>query len=470
MANNLVITQEGVVPTPPQVIREQIQSEIENTVPDYTASLPGTLIEDLLSTCCGCAVFIEQAKVDLINSISPSTANEALLDQLGVVYGIIRKSGSSGSAYVVFTGTAGFIVPRGFIISDGIHRFIVQNDTVINQEGSSGQVYVLAQDTSVFDIPANTITKIESSVRNDIKLTVTNPQIGIIGSKAESYADYRARIMNAGIVTSTATPTMIRTKLLAIPNVQQRLLSIIANGDGYSVICGGGDPYDVANAIFQSIPTTGILKPSVIDVSRFDKGNPTVMYTNLIHGLKDGDLVTFSGLGFNDLQNKRFKAKILTANSFSIPVDTTNFSDYTGGLILNQNIRNRSIILRDGVDSYTIPFVVPLQQQVEVQLIWNTDVESSLYVGAISNTTIPLIVQYINGISIGDSINLYEVEKIFLEGVNQVVNQNLVTNIEILIFIDGVQQEPLPKENIIRGDPQSYFYTTEEKIVVTDGK
>lgn len=467
---NLNITQAGVSPTSPQAIRDQIQAKIENEVPDYTANLPGTLIEDMLSTCGGSLVFINQAQVDLINSIAPSTANEALLDQLGMVYGISRKSGTNGSAYVIFTGTPGFIIPRGFIVSDGIHRFSVQEDTVVAQNGSSGQVYVLAQDSDTFDMPANTITKIESSVRSDVELSVTNPQVGMIGTTAETTTQYRSRIMEAGLVTSTATPTMIRTRLLSIDGVQERLLSIVVNGDGYSVICGGGDPYDVANAIFQTIPTIGILKPSEIQVSRLDKGNPTVIYTNLTHGLKTSDVVSFSGDGYSFLQNQQFTITVLSDNSFSIPVDTIDAEDYTGGLILDTNVRNRLVILRDGVDSYTVPFIVPLQEEVSIQLIWKMEDDSSLYVGAISNTTVPLIVEYINQIRIGEVINLYEIQKIFLDGVDQVFNQNLITKIDILVFINGVQQKPTSSENIIRGDPQSYFYTKSENITVTDGK
>jgi hypothetical protein len=41
--------------------------------------------------------------------------------------------------------------------------------------------------------------------------------------------------------------------------VSPRLISVLQNGAYYEVICGGGDPFAVANAIYQSVSTTGLL-------------------------------------------------------------------------------------------------------------------------------------------------------------------------------------------------------------------
>lgn len=464
----LQITQKGIISTDPADIRQAIISSIQEKVPDYTANLPGTLIEDLLSTSVGCLVFIDQAKVDLINSIAPSTANEALLDQIGIVYGLNRKQATNGSAYVIFKGTPGFVIPRGFIISDGVHRFYVQEASVINSTGSSNQVYAVSDDDSVFDIPAHTITKIETSVRNDVTLEVDNLQDGIPGQDYESEVEYRSRLMEAAKIASTGTPSMIKTKLLNIEGVRERLLSVMPNGDGYSVIVGGGDPVEIANAIFQTIPTIGILKPSVIAISGIKKGNPTVISTNIAYGLQTGDKVSFTG-NYPDLVGKEFKITYLTDNSFSIPVDTSQSLDYQGGLTLNQNSRNVNVLLRDGVDNYSIPFIVPLQQKIAIQLIWHTEVDSSLYVSAIASITIPLMVQYINNIRIGEGINLYEIEKIFLNGVDEVFNQNFITKIDVSISINDIPQPNSELNKVIKGDPQSYFYVKRDDIVVTGG-
>jgi hypothetical protein len=44
-------------------------------VPDYTANLPGSLIEDISSTDVQALATIDQARVDAINSFSPYGAN-----------------------------------------------------------------------------------------------------------------------------------------------------------------------------------------------------------------------------------------------------------------------------------------------------------------------------------------------------------------------------------------------------------
>ena len=50
--------------------------------PDYTANLPGSLIEDIASTDVGALTGIDQARVDAINSVTPYGANAFVLAQL----------------------------------------------------------------------------------------------------------------------------------------------------------------------------------------------------------------------------------------------------------------------------------------------------------------------------------------------------------------------------------------------------
>lgn len=464
---DLTINQAGISPKNPVDIRKDLIASIKEKSPEFTAELPGTLIEDILSTSIGCLLFIDQAKSDLINSISASTANEALLDQIGSVYGISRKQKTNANAYVVFRGTSGFVIPKGLIVSDGVHRFYVQEADVVNSLGNSELVYVVSDDDSIFDIPANTITKIESSIRSDLTLTVSNPQDGNPGQEIEDEASYRERLMDAGQVASIGTIQMIKTRILSINGVIPRLLSVVSTLKGYSVIVGGGDPVEVANAIFQTIPTIGILQPSIINISKIDNGNPTVIYTNLAHGLHTGDEVSFSGTDeYPSLINSKFPITYINDNSFSIPVDTSGGKNYGGGLILDQNVRNINIILQDGADSYGIPFIVPLKQKVSIQLTWYTNFDSNIYNSLISTTIIPLITQYINNIRIGEPISKYRIENIFLNEVNSIFNQNLITKIDIVVFINNVAQSNLESNKIIQGDPQSYFETSDSDISI----
>ena len=84
----LVMTSEGPVPTPPATLRAQLVDSVASTNPDYTANLPGSLIEDIASTDVGALVTMDQARVDAINSVTPYGANAFVLGQLGAQFGI----------------------------------------------------------------------------------------------------------------------------------------------------------------------------------------------------------------------------------------------------------------------------------------------------------------------------------------------------------------------------------------------
>lgn len=116
----VVVTQGGAQPTPVTTLYEKLISQVAARVPDYTANLPPALVTDLASTATGALAIIDQAMVDLINSVTPYGANIPLLLQLGEIYGVTRGTGSNTSVYVVFTGDPGFVIPKVFVSRTGI--------------------------------------------------------------------------------------------------------------------------------------------------------------------------------------------------------------------------------------------------------------------------------------------------------------------------------------------------------------
>src|ERR1017187_1073134 len=110
------ITSAGAQPTPPATLLNNLLTAVSAEVPNYTASLPGSLIEDLSSTAVGALVMIDQATVDLINSNTPATSNPLTLMQQGQQMGITQGLLSNSSAYCLFTGIVGYAIVQGFII------------------------------------------------------------------------------------------------------------------------------------------------------------------------------------------------------------------------------------------------------------------------------------------------------------------------------------------------------------------
>ena len=114
-----VITAAGLQPQSPATLRANLVAAVAAQNPGYTADLPGSLIEDIASTDVGALVVCDQARVDLVNSLSPYAANAQLLIQLGNISGVQQGTTSNTSVYVVFSGTVGFVVSPGFTVSDG---------------------------------------------------------------------------------------------------------------------------------------------------------------------------------------------------------------------------------------------------------------------------------------------------------------------------------------------------------------
>ena len=271
----LNITEAGAIPTPPATINALIIENVSAIVPDYTANLPGTLIEDLSSTVTAALAQIDQARVDAVNSLAEPTMSPYVLNQLGQAEGIPQGQETNTSAYVVFSGPAGYLIVPGFIVSDGTHQYAVQDGGTIGSSGSSSPLYVVATQSGIWTPGANTITQIVTSVPSGYTITVTNPNSGTPGSSAQTVAAYRSQVMQARISTVQGTASTLRTLVGQVAGVNPRLISVLQASGGWEVIVGGGDPYQVAGAIYQ-----GVLDLGSIVGSQTTSRNVTVSITS----------------------------------------------------------------------------------------------------------------------------------------------------------------------------------------------
>ncbi|MEJ0016828.1 MAG: baseplate J/gp47 family protein [Acetobacteraceae bacterium] len=171
-------------------------------------------------------MLIDQARVDLVNSLTPYAANPWLLNQLGQVYGVPRSAATTTSAFVQFSGPPGFVVAQGFVVSDGAHQYTVTDGGIIRSDGTSPVLAVLAVQPGSWAVPAGTITQLVTSVPSTIALTVTNPQDGIGAAAAEPEENYRVRVLRAGLAASQGMARFLKTLLTNVQGVQARLVSV----------------------------------------------------------------------------------------------------------------------------------------------------------------------------------------------------------------------------------------------------
>jgi len=469
---NIAVGATGAVPSSPVSLWENLITMVAAINPGYTV-LPGGLIEDLASTATYAIALLDSAAVETINSLTPFGANPYILTELGNIYGVTPAQSTNTSVYVVFSSaTVGVQIPQGYLVSDGTNQYQVQEGGVIESGGTSQPLYCLATQPGSFPVPANAVTTIVSSVPPAVTLTCDNPQPGTPSAGAQTQAEYAALVLQAGLVSAQGTGRMAKSLLQSVPGVQPRLVSVKqVNGGGWEVICGGGDPYAVANAIFQSGLDISTLVGSTIGITGITKANPGVVTTNLNHGLTTGQAnVNIAGvLGMTAANGGPYTVTVITPTTFSFGVDTTGFGTYTSGGVVTPNSRNVSVNLDDYPDTYTIPFVNPPAQTVIIQLDWSTISPNFVSASAVSQLGTTALVNYINSIPVGAPINLNAADAAFVNAVVGLFDNNpsLISALSWTISINGVATSPLAGTFLVQGDPESYFTCVASAVTIT---
>lgn len=465
-----VMGPEGLLPTSPVAIRQALLSLVASTNPGYTANLPGSLIEDISSTDVAAIALADAARVELVNSLTPYAANDYLLRQLGNIYGVPLGRDSTTSVQVVFSGSVGFVISAGFTVSDGTYQYVVQTGGVIGTDGTSASIFALATTQGSWAVPPGTVTQLVTSVPDAVTLSVTNPEAGLPGTGAQTAEQYRAQVLQAGRAVSQGMPSALRTALQAVEGVQARLVSVRQQSSGWEVICGGGDPYQVAYAIFISLFDVSSLVGSTIAVTDISQDNPGVVTTDLNHGYTTGDDVTLDDVvGMTEVNGNTYTATVIDEKSFSIGVDTTGFGAYVSGGVCTPNDRNQEVSIYDFPDSYVIRYVQPPQQLVDISVTWNTTSPNLVPPAAVAQLGSPALVDYVMNVVVGQPMNLYEMQTAFQAAVASLVPPEQLTRMVFAVSINGVGVSPIAGTGIIEGDPESYFYTDSTRIDIVQG-
>ncbi|AOJ69331.1 hypothetical protein WS83_20425 [Burkholderia sp. MSMB2042] len=464
------MTAAGPVATDPATLRQNLVNDVAAEVPDYTANLPGSLIEDVASTDVGALTTIDQARVEAVNSVTPYGANAFVLAQLGAQFGVPQGTSANGNVYVVFSGPAGYVLPPGFVVSDGSNQYALQDGGVIQSTGQSAQLYAVATNNGTFAIPANTVNQIVTSLPSEYVglISVNNPGAGVAATSAESPQTYRGRVLQAGQVASVGTPAFLKTLLGKINGVQQRLISINQVTGGWQVVCGGGDAYAVAAAILQGVADIALLQGSRLGITGMTNANPVVIQTNLAAGYTVGQTFTVTGATPSAF-NGTYTVAAISGTSITTSTNGTGFGTYTGGATFSSNPRNVNVSLFQNPNTYNIPFVNPPQQVVTLAVTWNTTLPNFTAGSSVNQLAAPALQAYINSIFSGQPINLNEMVATFRDAVSSVIDGPNITTLEFSVTINGTPVSPAAGTDIITSDPESYFFCSATGVTVTQG-
>lgn len=466
----LTFSSAGPQPQDPTTIRTNLINAVAAESPGYTANLPGSMIEDISSTDVLAIVQIDQLRIDALNGLSPTTMNYYLLVQLGNALGLPLGQPTNASVDVVFSGPAGYVLAVGFTVSDGTNQYQLSDGGVIQIGGTSQPLTAVCTNSNTFAVPASSVTQLVTSVPTGTTIAVTNPNAGTPATTTETFQAYQARILQAQQVTSVGTPQFIKTLLQKIPGVVPQQVSVRSAYGGLEVICGGGDEYAITYALLQSVGNISDLVGSQIGIGSITQANPGVVTTLLNHGYTTGQVVTFSGVGgMTALNSGSYTITVLTETTFSIGVNTSGYPAFTSGGQVLPNLRNNLVTLIDYPDTYTIPFVTPPQQTVNIQATWNTNEANFVAAASVAQLAVPAIVSYVNGITVGQPINLLQLTAVFQTAVASILTVQYLSRLVFVVEINGIAVSPSSGTGIVSGDPESYFYATSTTVTVAQG-
>lgn len=465
----------GAQPTAPAVLWANLINLITQINSGYTV-LPAGLIEDIVSTDTYALALIDAAAVEFINSVSPTTANPWLLVQQGNLVGVPQGGASRTSVFVTFRAkdvsnapVPGFVVAPGVIVSDGTHQYTVQDGGATKSGGNTDPLFCVANTDGVWAVPAGTVNQVITSIPSATVLTCINQNTGTPGGPDETEAQYRARVLQAWRAGSQGMGTYLKTLLQAVPGVQARLVSVQQASGSWKVLCGGGDPYDVAYAINQALFDIANLTGSTIGITAITNASPGVVTTNLNHGLVTGQTgVHIAGVvGMTGVNGGPYTVTVIDEKTFSFGVNTTSSGAYVSGGVVTPNDRNVSVNLSDPPDTYTVVYVDPPQQTVAVTLTWNTIAPNFVSSSAVAQLGGPAIVDYLNAIPVGQPINQYAMELAFTAAIANIITPNLISKMDWAITINGVST--MPADFLYSGDPESFFFADLTDVTINQG-
>ncbi|VWB06954.1 baseplate J/gp47 family protein [Burkholderia lata] len=397
----VVMTASGPVPNSPAALNSDLIVTVQEEDADFTANLPGLLLEDLTSTGTAMLAQMDQSRVDAINSVTPYGANAFILSQQGAMFGIPQGIPVNTNVLVVFSGSTvkGYVIPNGFIVSDGTYQYIIQSGGTIGASGQTQPLLAVANQSGTWAVPSGSVNQIVTSQASpyNTAVTVSNPQAGTPATTTESVQSYRARIMQAQSIAGQGTPAYLETQLKNLPGVTPRLVTVIQSPFGWEVICGGGDPYQVAGAIY---------------------------------------------LGTLDL-------------STIVGSSTT--------------ARNVNVTIADAPNTYNVVYVNPPQQTVTVTATWNTNLPNFTAGAQVNQFAAVAIQNYINGIVVGQPMNLNSMSAAFSNSISSVLSIDNLSALTFAVYVNGVLTSPVAGTELIPGDSESYFECAANGATVVQG-
>ncbi len=177
------------------------------------------------------------------------------------LFRITRKEGINSQVVCEISGVARTQVPEGFQISDGEHKFTIQNSVQIGLDGKVSALFI-ADELDDYQAPAGALNQIVNVVLGVER--VTNPNQASAPIAKESDSELFARCVDFGSIATNSSFRSILANVAAVSGVskvngienytdaEQAMQGLTLPAHSFSLVVKGGEKADIANAIYNS--------------------------------------------------------------------------------------------------------------------------------------------------------------------------------------------------------------------------
>lgn len=276
----------GYQPSTSKEILENLTNDVKQAIPNFDF-VPQELRGNLLAEGAVFEVYVENLLTPIFNFSSPSLANQTFFEFFANERGLRRKGAYKSQVDLKFSGEAGTLIPKGLEVTtqEGGITYKTFEETFIP---STGEVLVLAYSDSE-NIPAIGIGDLNKLVLT-LPLTVTNTSEPTQPQDEETFEEFKKEAQARWRNPKNASYEGLLNALTRIEGVDNRsvgyrLKEVTENGktyDGINILIGGGDPLEIAQAIYKNgglIAKKYVSQPSGGETSRTISQN-LIIYGN----------------------------------------------------------------------------------------------------------------------------------------------------------------------------------------------
>ena len=212
----------------------------------------------------------EEEAEKIYYSIFPNTAIGTSLDRLCVFAGIQRNAETKAKYIVTLTGTAGAVIPQGFLVgTDSSINYSTIEDVTIGDNGTIDATVECEIGGEVGNVLVQAINKIVNPSA-DVD-SVIGKSIFTKGEESESDYELRQRFNEAKEGLGSCNEVAIKAALLRVPTVTHAGIIVDEENASFECFINGGYDYhtEIAETIFEKKPigikTTGNEAQEIID-------------------------------------------------------------------------------------------------------------------------------------------------------------------------------------------------------------